>query len=145
MPLAPSLTENDFRELFLALRRDPQVARLILEELRKDAGHLRYEPALLAARRQGTTLRELVEDFSVSRSLIGQLQARFHRKESREQEAIAAMQQDPGEGPLSLPGLDERTTKALKRVRATRSCVAEPGLVKTPFRASRLDQESTRA
>ena len=115
MPMTPKMSENDYRELFLAMRRQPHLARPILDELRKDPAHLRYEPSLLDARRRGATLRQIGEDFSVSRSMIGQLQARFERHEKWEQQALAAMEQNPAEGPISLLGLDERTTKALER------------------------------
>jgi DNA-directed RNA polymerase alpha subunit len=108
------MSENDYRELFLALRRQPHLARQILDELRKNPAHLRYGPALLDVRRRGTTLRQVAEDFIVGPSRVAQIQARFERLESWEQSARAAMEQDPTETPISLLGLDDRVTKALE-------------------------------
>ena len=116
MPPTPKMSENDYRELFLALRRQPHLARQILDELRKNPAHLRYGPALLDVRRQGTTLRQVAEDFCVSHSRVAQIQARFERREKQEQQARAAMEKDPAETPISMLGLDERMTKALEGV-----------------------------
>ena len=116
MPLTPKMSEDDYRELLLAMRRQPHLARPILDVLRRDPKHLRYGPALLDVRRQGTTLQRIGEDFGVSATRIRQLQARFERRERWEQQARAAMEQDPAKGPISALGLDERTTKALERV-----------------------------
>lgn len=118
MPRSPSMTEEEFRELFLALRRRPDWAKAILRHVRSLPGHMGFQAAFLEARSQGMTFRELAEAFLVSpeavRSLGLRADRRAARREVRERVAAELPHIDRvGEHPIQDLGLGTRATHAL--------------------------------
>ena len=80
MPMTPKMSEDDYRELFLALRFRSDWARSILDQLRVQQGHLSYDQALVEARRQGVSYQALADAFHVTPTSIKTM---FHRAEQK--------------------------------------------------------------
>ena len=78
MARSPRMTEEEYRELFMALRFRPDWSRSILDQVRVQQGHLGYDQALVEARRQGVSIHALADAFRVTPTAIKTM---FHRAE----------------------------------------------------------------
>ena len=67
------MTENDYRELFMALRLHPRWARKMLQYVRRQPGNQPYPQAVAAVRDRGVKLDQLAEDFGVSRGQASEI------------------------------------------------------------------------
>ena len=114
------MTENEYRELFMALRLHPRWARKMLQFARSQSDHESYPQAVAAVHDQGATYGQLGDDFGVSRSRAREIAKSALRQLRRELGILPAeghglSREELHERSVDALGLDVRPANALRK------------------------------